>query len=79
VRIAIEGATGTMMVHFLGIAEFYVLDYDGNGVILQVPNCLMALMNPGQHNLLSLTQLQLHPDIAINVTNGAPAIHHGSG
>ena len=40
VRIAIEGVTGTMMVHFLGTAEFYVLDYDGNGVILQIPNCL---------------------------------------
>ena len=76
VRIAIEGVTGTMMVHFLGAAEFYVLDYDGNGVILQVPNCLM---NPGQHNLLSLAQLQMHPDIAINMTNEARAIRHDSG
>ena len=76
VRIAIEGVTGTMMVHFLGTAEFYVLDYDGNGVILQIPNCLM---NPGQHNLLSLAQLQMHPDIAVNMTNEAPAIHHDSG
>ena len=69
VRIAIEGVTGTMMVHFLGTAELYVLDYDGTGVILQIPNCLM---NPGQHNLLSLAQLQMHPDIAVNMTNEAP-------
>ena len=76
VAIAVEGVTGTMMIHAMGTAELYVLDIDGNGVILQGANCLM---NPGTHNLLSLAQMQLHPDVVVSMTNEAPLILHDSG
>ena len=76
VAIAVEGVTGTMMIHAMGTVELYVLDIEGSGVILQGANCLM---NPGTHNLLSLAQMQLHPDVVVSMTNEAPLILHDSG
>ena len=70
-NIAMEGVSGSLVIRPIGTAEIVMRDKDGVGIILQIANCLM---NPGTHNLLSLSQFQTHEDVTVDLSNTPSSI-----